>query len=634
MQPAARYLRATASARTWPSRCSSTARRTCDRAAGRAQGGRSFVPLDPAYPRERCGFMIAESGASLVLTPGTFLDASRTPASRRRLDDGSWRRGEHARPRRRTPSRRPVLRVSPRALTGEPKGVAVTIGTSCASSRRRIRRAVAGGRRPDAGAGLLRRLHARAVGARPHGGRLAIFPPITPSLAELGDSSRHQLTTAWLTASLLHPDVEHRRRAFAGSVAPPGGDGCRPVRRARSSRRPGNGTLVNGYGPTENTTFTCCHAMTDAAGLGDDVPIGRPITNTQAYVLDGALSPAPVGMVGELYAGGDGLARGYRGRPALTADRFVPDPCGGRPGARLYRTGDRARWRDDGTIEFLGRVDRQVKIRGFRVEPCEIERQLSAHTRWCGTPVVDVRARLAGRQALVAYFVPKDEADGADTTRRALASSQVSQWQTVFDEHIYALPRVPTPPVDPLFNTNGWRPSYDGAPIPLDEMLVWADDIVAHVRRRRPRRVLEIGAAPACCSSDRAEMRGLPRDRRLRRRPRLRPRADQPAPARADPGPARPARGDRLPGPGPGVLRCRDPELRRPVLSRRRLSARDARRRSPPPPSRRHRLPRRSPESRAPRDLHVSVALAVAARGPRLTRCAVSWREGRADKDC
>ena len=138
--------------------------------------------------------------------------------------------------------------------------------------------------------------------------------------------------------------------------------------------------IINGYGPTESTTFTCCYAIPPRLDENtNSISIGRPIANTKVYLLDSHLSPVPIGISGELYIGGDGLARGYLNRPELTAEKFIPHPFSHEPGARLYKTGDLARYLPDGNIEFLGRTDHQVKIRGFRIELAEIEAVLSQH---------------------------------------------------------------------------------------------------------------------------------------------------------------------------------------------------------------------------------------------------------------
>jgi acyl carrier protein len=172
-----------------------------------------------------------------------------------------------------------------------------------------------------------------------------------------------------------------------------GGDVLNPdvVRAVLAGR---DGPLVNGYGPTENTTFTACQVMTDPAQVGRTVSIGRPIRQTTVHILDAELRPVPIGVIGELYTGGDGLARGYAENPAATARAFVPDPFG--HGKRLYRTGDLARWQADGTLEFIGRADDQVKIRGFRVEPAEVEAVVRTHPE-VREAVVVVRGEGVGR---------------------------------------------------------------------------------------------------------------------------------------------------------------------------------------------------------------------------------------------
>src|SRR5581483_9521962 len=167
--------------------------------------------------------------------------------------------------------------------------------------------------------------------------------------------------------------------------------------------------IINGYGPTENTTFSCCYPIERPLPVEvTSIPIGRPISNTQAYVVDEYGQPAPIGESGELYLGGAGLARGYLNQPSLTAERFVPDWLSGQPGERLYKTGDLVRYLPDRRLDFLGRVDQQVKLRGFRIELGEIETVLRQHP---GTQDVTVLLRedVPGQKRLVAYVVLKAE---------------------------------------------------------------------------------------------------------------------------------------------------------------------------------------------------------------------------------
>src|SRR5436309_2020764 len=180
------------------------------------------------------------------------------------------------------------------------------------------------------------------------------MPPGGSSLEELGGALRdHGVSTLWLTAGLFHlmvdecvEDLSSLRQLLAG------GDVLSPEHVAKVLEHLKGGRLINGYGPTENTTFTCCHVMREGEQVGASVPIGRPIANTTVYILDPEMRAVPVGVTGELYTGGDGLARGYHARPALTAEKFVPDPFSKEPGARMYRTGDAARFNEGGRIEF------------------------------------------------------------------------------------------------------------------------------------------------------------------------------------------------------------------------------------------------------------------------------------------
>jgi aspartate racemase len=182
-------------------------------------------------------------------------------------------------------------------------------------------------------------------GALLHGARLVVMPPQPPSLQEIGDHIRkHQVTTMWLTAGLFHLFVDQRPedlRPLRQLLA--GGDSLSATHVRKVLQLLPHLTLINGYGPTENTTFTCCHPMRHGDAIANSVSIGRPIANTYVYLLDEALQPVAASEVGELCAGGDGVSRGYLNAPNLTAEKFIPDLFSAVPDGRLYRTGDLAR---------------------------------------------------------------------------------------------------------------------------------------------------------------------------------------------------------------------------------------------------------------------------------------------------
>jgi aspartate racemase len=258
-----------------------------------------------------------------------------------------------------------------------------------------------------------------------HGARLAIMPPSLVSLEDIGQAiERYRVTTLWLTAGLFHLMVEQRLQALTPvRQLLAGGDVLSVPHVLKYLREPGTHRLINGYGPTENTTFTCCYVMSDPSLPANTVPIGRPIANTRVYILNRALQPVPIGVAGDLYIGGDGLARSYLARPALTAEMFIPDPHSAEAGSYLYKTGDLARFLPDGNLEFLGRVDHQVKIRGFRIEPDEIASVLAAHPRVHET-VVTVRGDETGDKRLVAYVVPHAQPEEGMATHDAAPGAQ------------------------------------------------------------------------------------------------------------------------------------------------------------------------------------------------------------------
>jgi amino acid adenylation domain-containing protein len=254
-----------------------------------------------------------------------------------------------------------------------------------------------------------------------NGGCLAIMPPETQSLDEIGAAiQKYGVTSMWLTAGLFNVMVEKRLddlRPLRQLLV--GGDvlSVTHVRKALDGL-PGC-RLINGYGPTEGTTFTCCHTITREDAQGTSIPIGKPISNTQVYLLDATLQPVPMGEPGELCVAGDGLARGYLNQPELTAEKFIPHPFSDEPGSRVYRTGDLARYRSDGTIEFLGRVDNQVKVSGFRIELGEIETVLMEHSN-VQSAVVVARQDAPGEKKLVAYVVLRRQENDRNELRTFL----------------------------------------------------------------------------------------------------------------------------------------------------------------------------------------------------------------------
>ncbi len=260
--------------------------------------------------------------------------------------------------------------------------------------------------------------------------------------------------------------------------------------------------VYNLYGPSEDTTYST-FVLTEK-GATTDPTIGRPISNTQAYILDQHLQPTPIGVPGELCLGGDGLARGYLNRPELTAEKFVQNPFGK---GRIYRTGDLASFLSNGNIEFRGRIDHQVKVRGFRIELGEIEAALERH------PAVEKAVVLAlpdqqGEKQLVAYLVANSaalETLAPGMRRNNEAQDHVALWRSVYEETY----RQTSAPVDPTLNTSGWVSSYTGQPIPAAEMRAWVEQTVARILALKPQHVLEIGCgtgmllarvAPHCTS--------------------------------------------------------------------------------------------------------------------------------------
>ncbi|GAA0495202.1 non-ribosomal peptide synthetase [Streptomyces olivaceiscleroticus] len=278
-----------------------------------------------------------------------------------------------------------------------------------------------------------------------NGVRLALAPPGFADLAEIGELiCAEKVSVLWLTTGLFHKMVSHQLDSLAGvRHLLAGGDVLSPAHVALVRATYPHLVFTNGYGPTENTTFTTCWTA-GTGGDGPRVPIGVPIDGTTVAVLDDAMRPVSHGAVGELWVGGDGVATGYLNRPGATAEKFVADVDPARPGGRMYRTGDLVRWTEDGTLDFLGRADRQIKIRGYRVEPSTVEMELLRQ------PGVEQAAALAhtsgtGDARLVAYVavgqLPQEDWNAFSTTLRErlreTLPSHLVPWA------IIALPDIP-----------------------------------------------------------------------------------------------------------------------------------------------------------------------------------------------
>jgi amino acid adenylation domain-containing protein len=396
------------------------------------KAGAAYVPVDPRYPQARKLLILADADQQLLLTRRSLVSSLEAGKSTRivTLDDESEPFSSSA------SEENPLQVAGPTNLayvmytsgsTGRPKGVMI--------EHRGIVRLVRDTNYCHFGSDETFLQFAppsfdastfEIWGALLNGGRLVLMPPEASSLEDLvGAVRQYGVTTLWLTAGLFHLLVEEHPAALKSlRQLLAGGD----VLSARHSRvfleHAPKTTLINGYGPTENTTFTSCHSMRAEDAIPESIPIGKPVSNTRVYILDSDMNPVEAGETGELYAGGDGVARGYFNAPDATSDKFLTDPFVGQPRQRMYRTGDLARWRSDGSIEFVGRLDNQVKVLGYRIEPAEIESVIHRHGQVKQACVVAQTEN--GSKRLAAFFIPSNSAPTSEELR-AFVSSQLPQ---------------------------------------------------------------------------------------------------------------------------------------------------------------------------------------------------------------
>ncbi|TAE53139.1 MAG: amino acid adenylation domain-containing protein, partial [Nostocales cyanobacterium] len=245
-------------------------------------------------------------------------------------------------------------------------------------------------------------------GALLHGGLCVLFPDKIPTAEKLGQFiDEYEINILWLTAALFNSIIDEKAESLLGiKQLLIGGEALSVTHVKKALEKLPNTQIINGYGPTESTTFTCCYHIRKLENIKESIPIGKPIGNTQVYILDNNLQPLPVGVPGELHIGGAGLARGYLNRPELTAQTFINNPFDNGK-TKLYKTGDLVRYLENGNIEYIGRSDNQVKIRGFRIELGEIENAISQNED-VQTSVVVVRENNPGYKQLVAYIVSEN----------------------------------------------------------------------------------------------------------------------------------------------------------------------------------------------------------------------------------
>ncbi len=457
------------------------------------KAGGAYLPLDASYPKDRLAFMLEDAQVAVLLTEGKLL--AELPAHKSVIClDQDWPKIAAA------PTTNPIKRVHSDDLayviytsgsTGKPKGVQIE----------------------HRGLVNLITWHRREYDVQPQDRATQIASPafdasvweVWPYLASgaalyipdddtrsspvelLRWLEREAITLTFLPTPLAEAVLESLKSTDATMLK------LRAMLTGGDKLHQGPGPSVpflvfNHYGPTENSVVTTWTRVSGNANTAP--PIGKPIANTRIYVLDENMNPAPVGVPGELYIAGDGLARGYLNRTEVTAQKFVPDPFSETTASRLYRTGDRVRYLADGNVEFLGRLDDQVKIRGFRIELGEIESALES-LPGVRQSVVMAREDEPGNKRLVAYVVvdPNDRDDQPVDSQDARSTEQVSQWAMVFDE---AYKRGGNA-VDATFNIIGWDSSYTNQPIPAEQMRVWVESTVDRILALEAKRIWEIG---------------------------------------------------------------------------------------------------------------------------------------------
>ncbi|HZA24203.1 MAG TPA: amino acid adenylation domain-containing protein, partial [Dehalococcoidia bacterium] len=457
---------------------------------GILKAGGAYVPLDPSYPPERLAFMLEDAQVPVLLTQEGLAPTLPPTSAQVLCLDREWETISQE------PASPPPSPVGPENLayviytsgsTGKPKGVMiihrglVNYLSWCTEAY-----AVAGGNGTPVQSSIGFDATITSLFPSLLVGRPVVLLPEAQEIEGLSAllQSKHnfslvKITPAHLDAlgQLLPPEelAGQSRALVLGGEALSGKSLSLWHTHAPKTR------LINEYGPTETVVGCCVYEVPAQASLsGGSVPIGRPIANTQLYLLDPHLQPVPIGVPGELYIGGAGLARGYLNRPELTPEKFIPHPFSEVPGERLYRTGDLARYLPDGNIEFLGRIDHQVKVRGFRIELGEIEAVLGSHPGVQEACVV-VREDLPGEKRLVGYYVAGEAVVEPEALRGYLKAKLPEYMVPSAFMQLEALPLTPNGKVDrkalPVLERGGATAAYEAPRTPTEELLagIWGE---------------------------------------------------------------------------------------------------------------------------------------------------------------
>ncbi|MEG3898402.1 MULTISPECIES: amino acid adenylation domain-containing protein [unclassified Microcoleus] len=481
---------------------------------GILKAGGAYLILEPSYPAERSSFMVKDAQLSVVLTQQQWVENLRSPNLQIVCLDTDWEMISQEiadNPTSAVTAENLVYAIYTSGSTGKPKGVEIEHGS--------LLNLVFWHQREFGVSAGDRATQIAAIGFDACGWEIWPYLAAGASIYFPEDDIRRdpEKLQNWLVSnaiaiSFLPTPLAEKvllldwPQNTALRILLAGGE---KLQQHPLKSHPFK--LVNNYGPTENTVVTTSGYIPLTEQTDIAPTIGRPIANTQIYILDKYLQPVPMGVVGELYIGGNGLARGYLNRPDLTAQSFIVNPFKPNSGERIYKTGDLVRYRSDGNLEFLGRIDEQVKIRGFRIELGEIETVLTQHPAVQQT-VVTTSEDGQGDKRLVAYIALNAEYSSASETNQImqLQDEQVLQWQMLYNE-TYNQPAVDS---DPTFNIVGWNSSYTNQPIPAEQVRDWANNQAAQILALQPSRVLEIGCgtglllfqiAPRCtqyCGTD------------------------------------------------------------------------------------------------------------------------------------